>query len=135
MSIRTKLYGDKMKYASPTSASLTGLIILQLVMLTAMFTQTAPHPPLTTPLFAMGPFLGLAIALALCSILMASEQSKAGQVLAIMATVAALFSFGPQKWFDPLFHQIWPAVIGAQFCAAVIVARVIVQRKSLAMPA
>lgn len=99
-----------------------------------MFTQTSPHPPLTIPLFAMGPFLGAAIALAFCSILVGSEHTKPGLILALGATIAALISFGPQKWFDPLFHQIWPAVIGAQVCAAVIIARVFSQKKTVAMP-
>ena len=124
-----------MKHASPTSTSLSGLIILQLVMLVAMLTETAPHPPLTIPLFAMGPFLGSAIALAFCSILMGSEHTKPGRILAIGATIAALISFGPQKWFDPLFHQIWPAVIGAQICAAVIIMRSFPRRKPVTQQA
>ena len=115
--------------ASPTTNALSALIILQLVMLTAMFTLTEPHPPRTIPLFAMGPFLGAAIALAVCAILSGSETTRTGRYLAIFATIAALLSFGPQKWFDPLFPQIWPAVIGAQICAVVIAFRIYVRQK------
>ena len=128
-SIRTQLYGITMTLASPSTNALTALIIFQLVMLTAMFTQTEPHPPLTIPLFAMGPFLGAAIALAVCAILSGSEATRPGRYLAILATIAALLSFGPQKWFDPLFPQIWPAVIGAQICAVVIALRIFERQK------
>ncbi len=120
-----------MKPASPTTTALSGLIILQSVMLAAMFTLTQPHPPIAIPLFGMGPFLGTSIALAVCAIMSGSEESKTGRTLAALATFTALLSFGPQKWFDPQFPQIWPAVISAQICAVVIAFRIIAPRRFL----
>jgi hypothetical protein len=47
-------------------------------------------------------------------------QGGAGRVLAGLAAVAALVSFGPQKFLDPQFALIWPAVLAGQVAAGVI---------------
>lgn len=107
------------KITAPTAA-LTTLIILQTIMLVALFTRTEPHPPLTIPLFAMAPFLGLALATAIVAILFQDVRTKPGKLFSLLAVLAALISFGPQKFIDPAFPLIWPAVIGAQFAIATI---------------
>lgn len=95
-------------------AALAALIILQVTMLAALLTLTVPHPPLFVAPFALGPFLGAAIALAAAAMVMGPVRSRFGKVLSGLASLAALVSFGPHKWFDPSFNQIWPAVVLAQ---------------------
>lgn len=99
----------------PLTIALTSLGLLQAVMLAALFTRTEPHPPLTIPLFALAPFLGASIT-ACAAAVMSDRHSRFGLVLSGVALFLALVSFGPQKWFDPAFPQIWPAVIAAQIC-------------------
>lgn len=110
-----------MQTHSLTSASIMGLAVLQTVMLTAMFTGTQPHPPFTIPFFAMGPFLGAAIAFAIAALMTGGETTPLGRILALAAAALALLSFGPQKWFDAQFPLIWPAVITAQLAVVAIV--------------
>ena len=45
-----------MKHPQPTTAALATLIILQVVMLGALYAQIAPHPPATVAPFAIAPF-------------------------------------------------------------------------------
>lgn len=106
-----------------TTIALTTLIIVQVTMLMALFTRTSPHPPLTIPFFAMAPFLGVALSIATAAILLKAEQSKVGMLFCGLAIIAALISFGPQKYIDPAFPQIWPAVIAAQLAIATIIWR------------
>ena len=98
---------------NPNSAALGTLLILQGVMLAALFTKTAPHPPEVIPLGGMGPFLGAAMSAAMAAIVV-GPRSRAGLVLSLAACLMALVSFGPQKYFDPAFALVWPAVITAQ---------------------
>lgn len=97
-----------------TSAALTTLITLQAVMLAALFAKVPPHPPVTTPLFGIAPFVGMSIAVACSAMLMGAGTSGAGKILGILAALCAAVSFGPQKYFDPQFAMIWPAVISGQ---------------------
>ncbi|MCB1422520.1 MAG: hypothetical protein KDJ69_08655 [Nitratireductor sp.] len=90
------------------------LAVLQLLMLAALYTRTEPHPPLVIPLFALAPFLSASIALAVAGLLVP------GRWLSVAASITALISFGPQKWFDASFPQIWPAVILAQIAVAMV---------------
>ncbi len=101
------------------TAALSTLIILQLLMLSALFTQTVPHPPLAVAPFAIAPFF--AVSLAACtSALILGPSTRAGRVIAALAALLALVSFGPQKYFDAQFSLIWPAVMTGQFAALVI---------------
>lgn len=95
------------------------LSVLQLLMLAALYTGTVPHPPLRVTPFALGPFISASTAIALAA--MFSRSSKAGLVMAAIAASTALVSYGPHKWFDPAFGDIWPAVITAQFAIVVII--------------
>jgi hypothetical protein len=101
-------------------AALSALIGLQTVMFASLITQTPPHPPLTIPLFAMGPFLGCSISIAVAAMLLGATASRTGVVTSTLAAALALISFGPQKWFDPAITEIWPAVLLGQIAAVAI---------------
>lgn len=105
----------------PQTAALGTLIILQGVMLAALFTKTAPHPPEVIPLGGMGPFLGAAMSAAMAAVVV-GPGSRAGHLLSLAACLLALVSFGPQKFFDPAFALVWPAVITAQIAVVSLAA-------------
>ncbi|WP_420324656.1 hypothetical protein [Mameliella sp.] len=102
-------------------AALATLFVLQAVMLGALYAGVSPHPPQAIPPFAMAPFLGAALGLCAAAYLTV-DASRAGSVLSALAVLAALVSFGPQKYLDPAFPQIWPAVITAQAACAALLA-------------
>lgn len=116
---------------APTSAAtsaLATLIILQAVMLAALYAQIAPHPPAVVTPFAIAPFLAVALSVATCAILMGSNTTGIGRAFSLLAGLLALVSYGPQKYFDAAFPLIWPAVIAAQI--AIITLIVLCLRKS-----
>ncbi|MGI9414248.1 MAG: hypothetical protein ACR2PM_11300 [Hyphomicrobiales bacterium] len=93
------------------SACIWALITLQTVMLLALFTRTAPHPPLTVPPFALGPFLGMAISLGVFAAILIARGVKFGYAAAVGFALASLVSFGPQKLLADELSRIWPAVL------------------------
>lgn len=109
----------------PVSAALAALVILQLVMLGALYAGVAPHPPSTIPLFGIAPFLAAALAAAAGALILGPLHGLAGKGLSVTAAVMAMLSFGPQKYLDPQFPQIWPAVLAAQIAAVTIVALIL----------
>ncbi len=109
----------------PASAGLTALIILQLTMLFALYTLTEPHPPVATPLFGIGPFLGASFAAAAAAIWMGPTRAVSGRGLSLLSAAMALVSYGPQKYVDAAFPLIWPSVIAGQVACLVIVLAVI----------
>lgn len=110
------------------AAALSTLIVLQLIMLGALFAQIPPHPPMHTPIFGIGPLIGAGVSAALAAILMGG-QSTIGRVLAIIAALIAALSFGPQKYFDAQFPAIWPAVLAGQVAIFTIFAMVFIRRQ------
>jgi hypothetical protein len=100
-------------------AALACLILLQGVMLASLLAGVAPHPPAATPLFGIGPFLGASLSAAVAALILGPMRGRAGPVMTGLAAAAALVSFGPQKYLDPQFPLIWPAVLAGQ--AAVVV--------------
>lgn len=50
------------------TAALLALIILQSVMLAALYAGVAPHPPAAIVLFAIAPFLGVALSVAVAAL-------------------------------------------------------------------
>lgn len=106
-------------------AALATLILLQGIMLSALYAGIRPHPPITTPLFGIAPFLGAAMSIALGAIIVRPLESRAGRILSVLAALMALVSFGPQKYFDAQFGLIYPAVLLSQFAALVIFASVV----------
>ncbi|UUV05506.1 hypothetical protein [Ruegeria sp. YS9] len=105
-------------------AALATLILLQGIMLSALYAGIRPHPPIATPLFGIAPFLGAAMSVALGAIIVQPLESRAGRIMSVLAALMALVSFGPQKYFDAQFGLIYPAVLLGQFAALVIFALV-----------
>ncbi|OWU85659.1 hypothetical protein ATO6_01645 [Oceanicola sp. 22II-s10i] len=103
----------------PVSAALAALVLLQLVMLGALYAGVPPHPPQATPVFGIAPFLGAAVAACAASLVLGTG-TRAGRGLAGLAALMALASFGPQKYLDAQFPLIWPAVIAAQISVLTI---------------
>lgn len=102
------------------TAALSALIILQLVMLGALYAQVPPHPPATIPLFAIAPFLAVALATAAAALIVGPVAGRTGRALSLLAALMAMLSFGPQKYVDPQFPMIWPAVLAAQVAAIAV---------------
>ena len=98
-------------------AAVMVLIVLTSVMLLALFTRTPPHPPLEVAPFALAPFLGASLALGAAALWQLGARS--GLWLSLVFAATALVSYGPQKYFDPAFARIWPAVLLAQAAIAV----------------
>jgi hypothetical protein len=111
-------------------AALIALTVLQFLMLLALYSRTEPHPPLAIKLFALGPFLSASIAVCAAACWTGTDNSRSGNILSLAAALLGLISFGPQKWFDPSFPQIWPAVIAAQIACLVLLGSL--ARRSLA---
>ena len=107
----------------PESAAIIVLLVLTGVMLLALFSRTAPHPPLEVPPFALGPFLAASLAIGAAAFHLVRRGARYGGTLAVLFALTVLLSFGPQKYFDPAFSRIWPAVITAQIAVIVIVVR------------
>ncbi|MEL7253919.1 MAG: hypothetical protein AAGL23_07070 [Pseudomonadota bacterium] len=101
-------------------AALATLIILQAVMLLALFAGIRPHPPEVTPLFGIAPLIGASIAAAMAAIIL-RPSTRIGLVFALVAAVFAAVSFGPQKYFDAQFALIWPAVVAGQIAILSVV--------------
>ena len=106
------------------TAALSVLIVLQLVMLSALYAGVAPHPPLATPLFGMAPFIGASVSAALAAVICGPTSRPAGRMLAGLAVALALVSFGPQKYLDPQIALIWPAVVTGQIAALALIVQI-----------
>jgi hypothetical protein len=117
---------------SRSDAALSTLAILQLTMLAALFTQTPPHPPLAVAPFALGPFLGAAISIAVAAIVLGATRTRLGTVASVLAAVVALVSYGPQKWIDPAIGQIWPAVLLGEIAAVSLLVDTVMTRRAQA---
>ncbi|MBY6116286.1 hypothetical protein KUW09_19520 [Mameliella alba] len=120
-----------MQSPTPRRTALVTLFILQAVMLGALYAGVAPHPPQAIPLFAMAPFLGAALAICAAGFMLA-DHPLAGPALAVLAALTALVSFGPQKYLDPAFPQIWPAVLTAQTACLTLLAGLLPLRRARA---
>jgi hypothetical membrane protein len=103
-------------------AALGTLIILQLVMLASLFAGVAPHPPRAIPPFAMAPFLAASMAIATMALVLGPLSGKTARALTGLAVIAALISYGPQKWIDPAIGEIWPAVLLGQIASLALLA-------------
>lgn len=104
---------------APTIAALLALIVLQTVMLGALYAGVRPHPPEVTPLFGIAPFIGAAVAISIAAVIL-DPQSRIGSIVSIVAALLAAVSFGPQKYFDAQIPLIWPAVVVGQISIVVI---------------
>ena len=110
---------------SYTAAAVAALLVLTGAMLLAMFTRTEPHPPLVVEPFALGPFLAASLAIGAAAYGLAIRGMRFAMAIALLFALTALVSYGPQKYADPAFPKIWPAVIVAQAAIAVILGRAV----------
>ena len=101
----------------PVHAALTTLVILQLVMLSALYAGIPPHPPVSTPLFGIAPFVAAALSAAIAAMIVGPLRGTGGRALCVLAAIMALVSFGPQKYLDAQIDLIWPAVVAGQIAA------------------
>jgi hypothetical protein len=106
-------------------AALATLILLQVIMLSALYAGIRPHPPVATPLFGIAPYLGASICIALSALIVQPLTNTTGRALSVLAGLMALVSFGPQKYFDAQFGLIWPAVVLGQIAAVIVFVRVL----------
>ena len=113
------------------TAALAVLIVLQSVMLAALYAGIPPHPPAATPLFGMAPFLAAALACATAALVIGPLGSPWGRAISLLAAMLALVSFGPQKYFDAQFGLIWPAVITGQLAAIIIAVQIFAKAERL----
>ena len=107
-----------------TSAAVLVLLVLIAVMLLALFSRTAPHPPLE-----IAPFLGASLAIGTAAWHLLRQDARHGGALAVAFALTALVSFGPHKYVDPAFSRIWPSVITAQVAVIVILVRCTLARR------
>ena len=108
-----------------TAAAVAALLVLTGAMLLAMFTRTEPHPPLEVEPFALGPFLAASLATGAAAYVLAVRGFRFAMATALLFALTALVSYGPQKYVDPAFPRIWPAVIVAQLAIAAILFRAV----------
>jgi len=109
------------------AAAILVLLVLTGVMLAALLSRTPPHPPLEVPPFALGPFLGASLAIGAAAFHLMRQEARFAGAAALLFAVTTLVSFGPQKYLDPAFSRIWPAVVLAQIAVAVILVSGIVR--------
>lgn len=112
------------------TAALSALIIIHLAMLFGLFSGVEPHPPVKLKLFAMSPFLSVVIAAAVSAMIMGPVSSRSGKVLAILASLLALVSFGPHKFFDPALPLIWPALVTVWVAIAALIFSILGESRS-----
>ena len=103
------------------ASSLIGLIVINCVMLGALFSQVPPNPP-----GRFGPFIGSTVALAAVSLSLVWWQNKIGYVSSIAVGIMCLVSVGPQKlFFGHSAVQLAPVIIlGSIFALALIISSI-----------
>ena len=106
-----------------TNASLATLIVLQMTMLFALFFKVPPHPPEFIPLGGMAPVIATSLSAAVAGMIFRGE-GVTGKLLILVACIFAGLSYGPQKYADPVFAQVWPAVITAQIAIAALLLQI-----------
>lgn len=109
------------------AAAIMVLLVLTGTMLFALFTRTEPHPPLEVEPFALGPFLAASLATGAAAYGLMVRGMRFATTIALLFALTALVSYGPQKYVDPAFPKIWPAVIVGQFAIAVILGRAVLR--------
>lgn len=87
--------------------SLIGLLIIDIVLLLALFAQVDPHPPGN-----LGPFIGAMITLGVISLVLARWERPIGLLSAIIFGTCNILALGPQKFFvDPNGVAVAPVIV------------------------
>ena len=98
-------------------SSLLGLIVLNCVMLGALFAQVAPNPP-----GKFGPYIGATIALAVLSLPLVYWRNKIGYICSTIVGLMCLMSLGPQKFFiEKTANLLSPVIILGSTLSVVII--------------
>ncbi|MFC1968847.1 hypothetical protein ACFLVX_05655 [Chloroflexota bacterium] len=108
-------------------SALAGLIILEGVLLGALWAQVQPHPEAR-----LGPFIATSLSLAIVSIPLVWWRNKIGYTISIIVGLFGLLAFGPQKFFteSATANQIFPAIIvGTVLSVALIIGSVVSWKK------
>jgi hypothetical protein len=71
-------------------AALKCLMILQLIMLGALFTKTVPYPPEAIPLFGMAPFIAVSISIVVAALIIGPLDNRVGKYLSVLAVLMAM---------------------------------------------
>lgn len=109
-------------------AAVSSLIVLHLVMLAALLARVPPHPPDKTALFGIAPLISAVLSACVASLALGSA-TPAGRAMHLLAAALSLVSFGPQKYADPQFPLIWPAVLTAQVAIIAIAVNCIFRKR------
>ncbi len=99
-------------------SALAGLILLEGVLLGALWAQVQPHPEAR-----LGPFIAASLSLAIVSIPLVWWRSKIGYTTSIIVGLIGLVSFGPQKFFteSASANQVFPAIIVGTVLSVVLI--------------
>lgn len=116
---------------SPRSQALMVILGIHAMMTASFLFQIPPHPPLETPAFGMGPFLGAAIVVILLA--MTTPAGTRARGLDILVVLLTAVSFGPQKWLDPALPLIWPSLVTVQAAALFLLADALRSFRRMAM--
>jgi hypothetical protein len=84
-----------------------GLLIIDIVLIFALFAEVDPHPP-----GFLGPFIGAMISLGSISLVLALWERTIGLLSAIIFGCMNILAVGPQKYFfDPNGTTVIPIII------------------------
>lgn len=105
-------------YNPVANSALTTLIILQVIMLAALFAAVAPHPPAIIAPFAMAPFLAASLCVAAAAMILGPLNGPYGRGFSLLAAVMRWYhtghkntltqhlrKSGPLWWQDKLLSQ------------------------------
>ena len=109
-------------------SSLIGLIVLNWVMIQALFAQVPPNPP-----GQFGPYIGSTIALAVVSLYLVYFHFRIGYISSIIIGLMCLLSSGPQKFFFELHAtQLIPIIIlGTTFSVTLIICSILALKRRI----
>jgi hypothetical protein len=108
------------KYSSTLQAaisSLIGLIIINGVMLGALFAQVPPNPP-----GKFGPYIGATLSLAVISLSLCFWRNRIGYLSSIIVGLMCLLSLGPQKFIlEEQATALSPVIILGSILSVVLI--------------
>ncbi len=98
-------------------SSLIGLIIINGVMLGALFAQVPPNPP-----GRVGPYIGATLSLAVLSLSLSFWRNRIGYLSSIIVGLMCLLSLGPQKFFlEQAAVSLSPVIILGSILSVVLI--------------
>jgi len=87
--------------------SLIGLLVIDIVLLQALFAQVPPHPPGN-----LGPFIAAMVTLGVISPILIHWKNKMGLISSFIFGCMNILAVGPHKyWVDPNAKLVLPVII------------------------